>query len=70
MGGPELAPHRLLHLLLGVNEIGRLGELVQHLDPQVHGFVVAGAQFIVQLNLVDAEGDALDKHKLLNIPVV
>ncbi len=41
-------------------EIGSLGELVQHLYPEVYRLVVHSPQLRVQLHLVNAECDALD----------
>ena len=64
MRRPELSPHSLLHLLLSINEIGGLGELVQHLHPQINGLVVNTPQIIVQFHLVDSEGDTLGQKQV------
>ena len=59
VGRPELSPHRLLHLLLCVDEVGGLGELVEQLHPEVDGPVVDGPQGLTELHLVDTERDTL-----------
>jgi hypothetical protein len=51
-------------------EVRGLGELVQHLDPEIHGLVVHTSQLRGQLNLVNAERDALNIEKMPNYHMI
>ena len=60
VGAPVLPPHRLLHLLVGVDQLGRLLELVEEVHPEVDRLVVRHPDVLLQLDLVDLETDSLE----------
>lgn len=60
MRRPELAPHRFAHAILGVDQFGRLVELLHRLHPQLDACVVHLFEVLRQRYLFDFEGDAVE----------
>jgi hypothetical protein len=57
-------PTLLLDQVLLTYEVRGLGELMQHLDPEIHRLVVHAPQLRGQLHLVNAERDTLNIEKM------
>jgi hypothetical protein len=62
-GSVDPDPYQNVIQVLLTYEVRGLGELVQHLNPQIHGLVVHTSQLRGQLHLVNAERDTLNIDK-------